>query len=235
MMKKNVEDYLAFKRGEIRMPGHLKQVKEGKGILYKNELLEKTTRSPIWVPQSIWFVISLTLLILAFVKTELSALMVILLFFTGILSWSFVEYAMHRFFYHTETSNDVMIRMQFTMHAIHHQFPKESDRLAMPPIPGLILASIFYFIFNLIMGINALAFFPGFTTGYLIYITLHYYQHVAKSPNYKPWQRLWSHHKGHHFSNPYVAFGVSTRFWDWVFGTMPKKSKVKEEEEMSIG
>jgi len=34
---------------------------------------------------------------------------------------------------------------------------------------------------------------------------------------------LWQNHAIHHYQNPYVAHGVSTRLWDLVFGTLPDK------------
>jgi len=226
-MKKNVEDFMAFKNGEIRMPTHLRPSKVVKGVLYKSSLMETVTRAPIYVTQTMWVSLILLFVYLAFAKIGLSFIQVVVQFIAGIFTWTFIEYMIHRFIYHTETNNDAFINLQFTMHTIHHQHPKDADRLAMPPVPGLILGSIFLGIFYLIMGRYAFAFFPGFLAGYLMYITLHYYQHIVKSPRYKPWQRLWVHHKGHHYANPYAAFGVSTRLWDWVFGTMLPKSKME--------
>lgn len=233
-MKKNVEEYLAFKKGDIRMPAHLKPTKEVKGVLYKGKFMESITRAPIWVPQLMWISVVILFLYSSFARFKLSPLEVIPLFLGGIVLWTFLEYMIHRFVYHTETNSEAFIRLQFTMHTIHHQHPKDSERLAMPPLPGLILAGAFLSIFVLIIGVYAVAFFPGFIFGYLLYITLHYYQHLVKSPKYKPWQRLWVHHKGHHYSNPYSAFGVSTRLWDWVFGTMPKKSKDLAKERVYV-
>lgn len=224
-MKKNVEEFLAFQKGEIRMPSHLKPTKEVKGILYRSALMEKLTRAPIWVPQLMWLSLVILFIYISIVRVEISYSILAILFFSGMFTWTFMEYAIHRFVYHTETNNEAFIKLQFTMHTIHHQHPKDSDRLAMPPLPGLILAAFFFSVFYLIMGKYAVAFFPGFLAGYLLYITLHYYQHLIKSPKYKPWQRLWTHHKGHHYSNPYRAFGVTTRLWDWVFRTMPLKTK----------
>jgi sterol desaturase/sphingolipid hydroxylase (fatty acid hydroxylase superfamily) len=63
--------------------------------------------------------------------------------------------------------------------------------------------------------------------GYLGYISIHYSQHRIKSPSWPPFRALWKHHDVHHYVNPYVAHGVSTRVWDFVFGTMPlKKDKI---------
>ena len=161
-------------------------------------------------------------------KTDLSVLNIAILGTLGFVTWTFLEYVIHRFAYHTETNSEGFLKFQHSGHGIHHQHPKDPERLAMPPVPGVILASMFFALFSLALGAKALAFFPGFMLGYLCYITMHFYQHRIKSPKYKPWQRLWTHHKAHHYSNPYKAFGVSTRLWDWLFGTMPEKGKRKK-------
>ena len=231
-MKENVEEYLKFKKGEIRMPAHLKPRKEIRGRLYENPLMERLTRTPIWVPQILWIAIAAVFFWIAFTKTDIPVSTILLLGLAGFVTWTLTEYIVHRFLYHTETESDVLYDIQYKGHGFHHQYPKDPERLAMPPVPGLVLSSLFLGLFYLLMGKYAFAFFPGFMLGYDCYISMHYFQHVVKSPRYKPWKKLWVHHKAHHYSDPYAAFGVSTRLWDWVFGTMPKTSKsvAKEQE-----
>ncbi|MFC2124467.1 sterol desaturase family protein [Bacteroidota bacterium] len=229
-MKKNVEEYLAFKNGEIRMPSHLKARKEEKGRLHESEFMERITATPIYIPQVVWLIVIAMFIWWSLTKTSLLIWELPVLVFAGFFTWTLFEYLIHRFGYHTETNSDRLVKVQFNAHGNHHWYPKDPDRIAMPPLHNLILSAIFLGIFYLIMGDNTFAFFPGFIIGYLAYITLHYFQHRWKSPKYKPWRRLWTHHKAHHYSNPYSAFGVTTRLWDWVFGTMPKKvNKAKVE------
>lgn len=233
-MKKNVEEYIAFKKGEIRIPSHLKSKKEEKAIIYNNKILEYISKSPFSVPQIMWLIISIGFFSYAFVRTDLTVLQIVITGVGGFLFWTLMEYIIHRFGYHTETNYDAVSDIQLNLHLVHHHYPKDPLRLAMPPIPGLILGSVLLLLFFLIIGPYAFAFFPGFMLGYDAYITLHFYQHRIKSPNYKPFKKLWQHHKAHHYSNPYSAFGVSTRFWDFVFGTMPKESNRKRQEEANI-
>jgi len=230
-MNKNVEEYNAFKEGKIRMPSHLKAQKEEKAILYKNKLIEFISKAPFGVPHIMWVIVALVFLWYAIFQTEISVLNTLLICIAGFFTWTFAEYVIHRFLYHTETNSEGFLQFQMSMHINHHHYPKDPERLAMPPIPGLVLGALFFGLFYLIMGIYAVAFFPGFILGYDTYITIHYYQHRVKSPNYKPWKKLWQHHKAHHYSNPYSAFGVSTRLWDVVFGTMPKASNKKRQVE----
>jgi len=233
-MRKNVEEYNAFKKGQSRMPTHLKPKKEESTILYKNRFIEFISKSPFWVPYSMWIIIAIFLLGYSLFKFELSLVNVIVVCIAGAFSWTFFEYMIHRFAYHTETNSDRFSEFQQNMHINHHHYPKDPGRLAMPPIPGLILATFFFFLFYLIIGKYIFAFFPGFVLGYDAYITLHYLQHRLKSPNYKPWKKLWLHHKAHHYSNPYSAFGVSTRLWDVVLGTMPKAANARRQTEVKV-
>ena len=231
-MKKNVEEYREFKEGKTRMPEHLKARKEERARLYKNKFIEYLSRAPFGVPHIMWIIVAIIFYWYTITSVDISIANIIIFSVIGFFSWTFMEYIIHRFVYHTETNSEGYTQFQESLHSNHHHYPKDPERLAMPPIPGLVLGSVFFGFFYLIMGIYAFAFFPGFMLGYDAYITLHYYQHRIKSPNYKPWKKLWQHHKAHHYSNPYSAFGVSTRLWDYVFGTMPKASNKKRQVEV---
>lgn len=229
-MKKNVEQYLAFKRGEIRLPEHLKPRKELTVRLFKSNFMESFTRTPIWVPQIMYVALIILFIWYGLSKLYLNFGVFILVGAGGFLFWTFTEYMVHRFLYHTESNSEALTDIQFKGHTVHHQHPIDPNRLAMPPLPSIILSSLFFGIFYLIMGVWAVAFWPGFMAGYLVYITFHYYQHRIKSPAIPTLKKLWLYHQIHHYSNPYVAFGVSTLLWDYVFGTLPevKKGKTKK-------
>jgi sterol desaturase/sphingolipid hydroxylase (fatty acid hydroxylase superfamily) len=100
----------------------------------------------------------------------------------------------------------------------------------MPPVPGMILATILFCFFGLIFwifGHSSLTwvFFPGFFLGYLLYSFMHYAIHRYKPP--EKLKKLWLHHQLHHYQSPDRAFGVSNTIWDRIFRTMPpiKESK----------
>ena len=73
-------------------------------------------------------------------------------------------------------------------------------------------------------------FFPGFLFGYLMYGTMHYAIH-AWNPPFKWMKPLWRNHHLHHYKNEHNGFGVSSTFWDHVFGTMFDLKKEKEDKE----
>lgn len=205
------------------MPEHLAFRKEITGPLFKNKFLERLTRTSILAPITLHLSINALLFWYGTSAFGLSLTNAIIALIGGFIFWSFAEYIVHRFLYHTESESSFLYNLQHKAHGIHHQYPVDPTRLAMPPVPGLFLSGIFFFIFWLIQPTYVFVFFPGFMIGYLAYISLHYAQHRIKSPRYWPWKALWKHHHIHHYVNPYVAYGVSTRFWDLVFGTMPKK------------
>ena len=221
-MRQNVIDYQNFKAGKIKLPRHLEIKGMGYGDpLFNNPTLEKLSRTPIWVPQLMWITISTAILFYAFTNAGMSVFRILILGFLGALSWSFVEYMAHRFFHHSETNSDRMSKTQHNGHWIHHLYPKDPTRLAMPPVSAVVISSIFFGLFYLLMGESAFAFYPGFMLGYTIYISFHYAEHKYPIPKkYPPLRRLWKQHIVHHYKNPYVAYGVSSNLWDWVFGTM---------------
>ena len=225
-MEENVKQYHAFTKGEIKMPEHLAPQKAEKGVLFKNPLLEKyLSRTPIWVIQIMWLLIAGFGIWYSYDRVQIPLLNIVLLYGGGVLFWTFAEYIVHRFLYHTETNSKFLYRLQHNAHGIHHRFPRDPDRLAMPPLPGIIIASVFFGIFWLALKNNAFAFFSGFMTGYVLYISFHYAQHRIRPV--KPLNKLWEHHAYHHYKNPYKDFGVSSQLWDWVFGTM-SKSEIKQ-------
>jgi hypothetical protein len=110
-------------------------------------------------------------------------------------------------------------------HGVHHDYPKDKSRLAMPPILSLILATLFFLIFRSLMGDYVFGFLAGFLMGYTVYLAIHYSIHAFQVPgNFL--KTLWHHHSIHHYREPDRAFGVSSPFWDMVFGTMLGKTDI---------
>lgn len=205
-----------------RIPEHLRPRNSGTDEIFKNRWLEIFTRTHIAVPVTIHLLICTWVSYLAL--QQLSILNFFILFGAGWLFWTFCEYWIHRYVYHVHTTNKWLLKIQYAGHGIHHQYPKDPTRLAMPPLPAIILVVVFYTLFSLIMGNYALAFLPGFLFGYVLYISLHYAEHRYKAPKFGPLNRLWKYHMLHHYKYPESkVFGVSTMLWDRIFNTMPPK------------
>jgi len=118
-------------------------------------------------------------------------------------------------------------RLQYVIHGVHHEFPKDKDRLAMPPLLSVTVATLLLLLFRLFMGDLVFAFMPGFLIGYAGYLFVHYIVHACAPPrNFL--KALWKNHAKHHYKDGDAAFGVSSPLWDYVYGTSPKKTKSGE-------
>lgn len=142
----------------------------------------------------------------------------------GLLIFTLAEYAFHRFLYHSGDNYKDEKNWQFTIHGVHHVHPKDSGLLAMPIPLAILLASIFFLIFYLILGNDAFFFWPGFFIGYATYLYIHHKVHTSKPPK-NIFKYLWRHHLLHHYSCENKAFGVSSPLWDFIFRTMPPKKR----------
>jgi sterol desaturase/sphingolipid hydroxylase (fatty acid hydroxylase superfamily) len=129
---------------------------------------------------------------------------------------------MHRWIFHLQPKTEKQEKFAYTIHGVHHDYPKDRDRLAMPPPLSILLSTGFFFFFKIIMGNLVFAFLPGFLLGYAAYLWVHYMVHAFKPPK-NLFKFFWVHHGLHHYKDQHNAFGVSSPFWDLVFGTMPKK------------
>lgn len=195
--------------------------------LFTNPILEKLSRTHISVPLSVFAIYSVSLLYWSVTHTTLTAGTTTGLFFLGFLSFTFVEYLVHRYVYHLSTHTEWRKKFQYSAHGVHHEFPKDKDRLAMPPLLSITVATILLLLFRLVMGDFAFAFLPGFLAGYAYYLSVHYMVHIYQPP--KNFLRfLWVNHSVHHYKDGDVVFGVSSPLWDYVFGTMRVKNKTPE-------
>lgn len=131
----------------------------------------------------------------------------------GTFVFSFVEYAFHRWIFHTE------LVIWSELHASHHHDPQQP--VALPFWFSAVSAPVFFW--GLTHGTSAfVAHFVlcGFFAAYFSYGVLHHLQHsirIKDVPLY--WlRRLWIDHAVHHGRED-VNFGVTTSLWDRLLGT----------------
>ena len=142
----------------------------------------------------------------------------------GYLFWTLTEYWMHRLVFHFEPAEGIGARLHWIIHGVHHDHPNDPMRLVMPPSVSVPLALAFYGLFVLVLGTPpAYVFAAGFLIGYLLYDMTHFHVHHHKARTRlerKPRER----HMRHHFQDDTRGFGVSAPFWDYVFGTAPRRA-----------
>lgn len=203
---------------ELKNKPHTKGTK----ALFQNQIMDRLTRTHIAVPLVLFTLISTALIMYGFNKAYITPISSIILFLLGLLAFTLVEYIMHRFLFHLPPKTEQAKKITYTIHGVHHDYPKDKDRLAMPIPLSLTISTGFFFLFQLIMGNLVFGFLPGFLMGYALYLWVHYMVHAFQPPK-NFWRFLWVHHGIHHYKDPENAFGVSSPLWDLIFGTMPKK------------
>ena len=143
------------------------------------------------------------------------------LFVVAIFVWTLIAYCLHRFLFYLDDwvpQHNIFYTLHFLLHGIHHYLPMDKNRLVVPPVLFCILCIPFYKLtFQLLPTYWAYAGFAGGLFGYICYDITHYSIHHAKLP--KPLRRTKQYHLEHHYKNYQLGFGVTSYFWDIVFGT----------------
>jgi sterol desaturase/sphingolipid hydroxylase (fatty acid hydroxylase superfamily) len=203
---------------------------KGQAQLFKSNYLEYLTKTHPLVIWGMYLPVLILLPYYAYATVGFGLLKTISLYLLGIFVWTLTEYLLHRFIFHYHPHTESGKRLNYVLHGNHHEYPRDKERLFMPPVPSLIIASGFFCLFYLLMNKWVFAFFPGFILGYLIYGTMHYAIH-AWNPPFKWMKGLWRNHHLHHYKHNDMGFGVSSTLWDHIFGTMFDLKKEKEDKE----
>ncbi|KAI1106820.1 inositolphosphorylceramide-B C-26 hydroxylase [Jackrogersella minutella] len=141
----------------------------------------------------------------------------------GLFLWTLIEYILHRFLFHLDEylpDNRVGITLHFLLHGVHHYLPMDKYRLVMPPTLFLVLATPFWKLAHSLFYWDwflATAIFCGGIFGYICYDLTHYFLHHQNLPLW--YKDLKKYHLAHHFLDYELGFGVTSRFWDQIFGT----------------
>lgn len=148
----------------------------------------------------------------------------------GITTWTLLEYLIHRFLGHQKKGKNI-IRKE---HKRHHA---EADYFA-AIYKKLILAILFLSFSTLLTGLlftfkMGFLFSVGLAGMYFIYEITHRRFHI-KEPVIRYGLRMRKHHFYHHFGNPKLNHGVTTAFWDRIFGTFTKTTTIKVPESMTM-
>ena len=133
-------------------------------------------------------------------------------FLIGLGIWTFAEYLLHRFVLHHVPGIK-------EMHDAHHEDEKAligtPTWLSFVIIAGGVLVPLYFVLdFVKMSGLSA-----GIIVGYLWYITVHHMVHHWEVRPDSYGYRLKRRHALHHYFDDHGNFGVSSGFWDKVFGT----------------
>jgi len=197
--------------------------------LFKSDFLEFFTHvHPITIIV-IWVPFALYMLYRGYLLRPVNSSLAYLAagFLVGLFVWTFVEYNIHRFMFHFCPKTPWQERIVFLFHGVHHAQPRMKTRLVMPPVVSIPMSAFFlilyYLLFAQLLGqpqwVGPVV--SGFTIGYLAYDLIHYATHHF-AMRWGFFKYLKRHHMLHHYKTPDKRFGVSSPFWDWVYGTLPK-------------
>jgi 4-hydroxysphinganine ceramide fatty acyl 2-hydroxylase len=194
---------------------------KGQGRLFKSELMEQMTKTHPLVIYTIYLPLISSMLYCGATYKGLTIAAEAIYFLAGIFLWSFFEYLMHRYLFHMIADSPRAKRILYTVHGVHHKYPRDRERLFMPPVPSIIVGLVVFSIIYSLLKWNAFAFFPGFVLGYLLYGSMHFAIHTFAPPRFL--KALWRNHHLHHYKTPNKGFGVSSVLWDVIFHTVPSK------------
>lgn len=147
----------------------------------------------------------------------------------GALSWTLLEYWIHRELGHRRTGNPFGVE-HVRHHATTHYFAPSGKKacVAVPVIAGLAALLVWP------LGVApAGAFALGLGVMYLLYEVVHRRAHThAPRGRYARWLRR--HHFHHHFHAPATNHGVTSPVWDVVFGTLARPGVVRVPEKHAM-
>ncbi len=193
---------------------------KGSAQLFKNPFLEKLTRTNFSVPVIFYYLLAIVIIVYTTLVFTIPLFYYIILIPVGMFLFSFIEYLIHRFIFHFNATTESELNLQYNIHGVHHEFPRDKDRLVMPPVVSIFLALGFFLFFVFLFNEYGFVLFAGFIAGYSTYLIIHYAVHALKPP--KNFLKVyWKHHSMHHYASVHSAFSVTFPFWDKLFGTMP--------------
>ena len=183
---------------------------------FEHPILERLSRAHPVVPILLWG--PMAALLFGFGASAYGVQAAAAFAWLGALTWTLVEYMLHRWVFHFVPKRLTWRRRWYPVHMRHHDV-QEWDRLVAPPLMAVPLFFVFLTAFRLLLGAPAMyAPFSGFIMGYLAYDYIHVFAHVAR-PHTHLGQGLRRRHLQHHFKHTTRWYGVSSPLWDFVFRT----------------
>ncbi|MET0385394.1 MAG: sterol desaturase family protein [Polyangiales bacterium] len=188
--------------------------------MFESRLVDKFSRTHWSIVPILFVPAALASFYLGTRDTGLSVLTGLGMAALGGLTWTLIEYWLHRELFHWQPGGSLGERMHFVLHGVHHKWPRDKYRLVMPPAVSITLFFLFLWLWQGLFGRYGYTFHAGFTVGYMFYDISHYYMHHG-SPRYEWLKKLRKHHLTHHSPKQAIElkFGVSTTLWDHVFRT----------------
>jgi len=142
----------------------------------------------------------------------------------GVLTWTFLEYVIHRWMGHDKRFHKTPFGREHVRHHIEGDYFAPTWKKLMIAV---VLTAILIVPATRLVGATAgIAYIAGLMSFYGVYELSHRREHThAGIGPYGRWARR--HHFHHHFVDGRSNHGVTTPLWDVVFGTYQKVGTIK--------
>jgi len=141
----------------------------------------------------------------------------LLLFSTGFITFTFLEYIAHRFWMHGKEDKHPGKSLGPHMH--HHRHPTEL-KITTAMRSQLLLGNVLLIVLAIWLN-NYFTLFTGFYTGFVYYCFMHVLLH--KSWAKKIFPQLQEYHIHHHCKYPDRCFSTCVTWWDKLYNTSVSK------------
>ena len=148
----------------------------------------------------------------------------------GVLTWTLLEYVIHRWLGHHRRLRGNPFGVEHTRHhAEGNYFAATVKKLGVAAVVAVVLGGPAV----LIAGAHGGAALVGFLAMYGAYEVLHRREHTHPGIGaYGRWARR--HHFHHHFVDPRTNHGVTSPLWDLVFGTYRQPGVIPVPEKLCM-
>ncbi len=138
----------------------------------------------------------------------------------GVLSWTAIEYGLHRFAFHYNPRSALGKKLVYEAHLSHHENPRARSGILSTIALSAPVATAYFLLAWVVTGSSLAAtyLFIGLAAGYLCYKWLHFQAHHRR-PRLRVLRYLRTYHLLHHYKTPEVRFGVTSPLFDLLLGT----------------
>lgn len=112
---------------------------KGQVRLFKNRYLEMLTKTHPLVIWGMYLPVIIYLLYYSSHNLLYNSTRVLLTFLGGLFFWTFFEYLAHRYIFHWVSDKPRIQKFAYILHGNHHHYPRDKQRLFMPPVPSILI------------------------------------------------------------------------------------------------
>lgn len=150
---------------------------------------------------------------------------------SGLLTWSFLEYVIHRFLGHEPRTRPNPFATEHVRHHVEGNYFAPSWKKGLTA--AIAVALLAWPAISIVGRVTGLAFVAGFVATYLGYEVMHRREHTHPGRGaYARWLRR--HHFQHHFGDTRTNHGVTSPIWDWAFGTYRKPGVIRVPRKLAM-